>query len=321
MKYADRWRGAKRYASNMTVSLILDTDIGTDVDDALALAFALRHPDIDLRAVTTVSGDTVRRARIAKKLLLLAGRDDIEVAAGERGQENRRSEGGHEDAMLGDESRDLPISERDAVTLLLEECAAHQYELATVGMQSNIAAALDRDPSFAADVPRLTVMGGVFAPVRFLDHDLPPGIDHNLNVDQGASVRALGAGLPALYVPCDVTMGTWMTAPQLEALRAGDPLCRELARQIDVFAPGWRASGRGAIPDEYVALLHDPLAVACIVDRRFVTSMKARVTVAMHRGLARTFIDPADGHEAEIITSVDWKGFGAFWLDTILRAR
>jgi inosine-uridine nucleoside N-ribohydrolase len=308
----------------VNVSLILDTDIGSDVDDALALAFALRHPDIDLKAVTTVSGDTVRRARIAKKLLLLAGRDDIEVAAGERGEQSnpqRSAEGGHEDAMLGDDARDLPIAERDGVSLLLEECAAHHYEVATVGMQSNVAAALDSDPSFADDVARLTVMGGVFAPVRFLDHELPPGIDHNLNVDQQASLRALNAGMTTLYIGCDVTMGTWMTAKQLEALRGGDPLCRELARQIDVFTPGWRASGRGAIPEEYVALLHDPFAVACTVDRRFVTSMHARVTVAMHQGFVRTFIDPAAGHEAEIITAVDWRAFGEFCLDTILRGR
>jgi purine nucleosidase len=308
----------------VAVSLILDTDIGSDVDDALALAFALRHPDIDLHAVTTVSGDTVRRARIAKKLLLMAGRDDIEVAAGERGEvsDPRRSpEGAHEDAMLGPESRELTISERDGVTLLLEECAGGDHEVATVGMQSNMAAALERDPSFAADVKRHVVMGGVFAPVTFLGHDLGPGIDHNLNVDQPASVRALSAVMPRMYIGVDVTMGTWLTAKQHDALRRGDALCRELARQIDVHLPSWRSSGRGAIPDEYVALLHDPLAVACTVDRRFVTSMQAQVTVAMHQGLVRTFIDPAAGHDSEIITSVDWRAFGEFWLDTILRTR
>jgi purine nucleosidase len=306
----------------MAVSLILDTDIGSDVDDALALAFALRHPDIDLRAVTTVSGDTIRRARIAKKLLLLAGRGDIEVAAGARGEQSqphRSAEGGHEDAMLGPDGHDLPVSERDGVTLLLEMCAAGDVEVATVGMQSNMAAALDRDPSFAGDVKRHVVMGGVFAPVWFLGHDLGPGIDHNLNVDQPASIRALGIAMPRLYIGVDVTMGTWLTAKQHEALRAGDALCSELARQIDVHLPGWRSSGRGAIPDEYVALLHDPLAVACTVDRRFVTSMQARVTVAMHHGHVRTFIDPAAGHEAEIITSVDWEAFGAFWLETVMR--
>ena len=62
--------------------LVLDTDIGGDVDDALALAYALRHPEIDLRAVTTVSGDTEVRAHIAARLLALAGRDDVVVASG-----------------------------------------------------------------------------------------------------------------------------------------------------------------------------------------------------------------------------------------------
>lgn len=303
------------------IDLILDTDIGTDVDDALALAFALRHPEINLRAVTTVSGDTHRRALIAAKLLRIAGRDDVEVAAGERGEQSqahRSAEAGHEDAMLGDAVDNLPLSRRDAVTLLLDECAARPTEVAVVGMQSNIAAALERDPSFADDVARLAVMGGVFAPVRFLDLELPPSLDHNLNVDQPASVRALNAGVRTLYVPGDVTMSTWLTARHLEKLRAGDALCRELARQIDIWTPRLRHSGRGIIPEDYVCLLHDPLTVACTVDRRFVTSATMHVTVAMYQGHVRTFVDNATGREAEVVTSVDAPAFADFWLETVL---
>ncbi len=301
--------------------LILDTDIGTDVDDALALAFAVRHPELDLRAVTTVSGDTVRRARIAKKLLLLAGRDDVEVAAGERGavsQRQRLPEAGHEDAMLGSVTAPLLLSNRDAVTLLLDECGARRCEVATVGMQSNVAAALERDPSFAHDVARLAVMGGVFATVEFLGTTLPPSIDHNLNVDQPASLRALSAGITTLYVPGDVTMRTWLTASQVDKLRRGDALCQELARQIDIWSPRLHRSGGGMIPEHYSALLHDPLTVACLVDRRFVTSERLPVTVAMHHGHVRTFIDRVDGHEAEVITSVDAPAFAQFWLETVL---
>jgi purine nucleosidase len=299
---------------------ILDTDIGSDVDDALALAFALRHPALDLKAVTTVAGDTTRRARIAKKLLLLAGRDDIEVAAGVRGDirpDGPQPEGGHEDAMLGKVTGDMQLFGRDGVTLLLEEAGRDGCEVATVGMQSNVAAALSRDPAFGGRVPRLTVMGGVFAPVQFLGHTLPPSIDHNLNVDQQASLVALNAAMPKLIVPCDVTMGTWLTTTHLDRLRRGDPLCRELARQIDIFTPSLHRGGRGAVPPHYVALLHDPLAVACMIDRRFVTSMTARVAVAMHQGYVRTFIDPAAGQEAEIITSVDAPAFADFWLATV----
>src|SRR4051812_52565 len=91
-------------------SLVLDTDIGTDADDALALALAARHPDIDLRAVTTVSGDSCRRARIARKLLQLAGRDDVEVAAGiglDGGARVRSAWLGHEgEGVLTDDDSD-----------------------------------------------------------------------------------------------------------------------------------------------------------------------------------------------------------------------
>src|SRR5215213_2923248 len=101
----------------MTISLLLDTDIGTDVDDALA--FALRHPDIELRAVTTVSGDVDRRAQIAAKILRLAGRDDLEVAAGIGGGPipgGRPAEMGHEGQGLLQPGEQLTVSERDAVS-------------------------------------------------------------------------------------------------------------------------------------------------------------------------------------------------------------
>src|SRR5205814_9021129 len=61
-------RAMAAHKHRLLLDLILDTDIGTDVDDALALAFAVRHPDITLRAVTTVSGDTAARARITARL-------------------------------------------------------------------------------------------------------------------------------------------------------------------------------------------------------------------------------------------------------------
>ena len=61
--------------------IILDTDVGTDVDDAFAIAQAARSPDLDLRAVTTVYGDVHLRGRLARKLLDLLGRQHVPVAA------------------------------------------------------------------------------------------------------------------------------------------------------------------------------------------------------------------------------------------------
>ncbi|MGH2610262.1 MAG: nucleoside hydrolase, partial [Tepidiformaceae bacterium] len=141
---------------------------------------------------------------------------------------------------------------------------------------------------------------------------LPASIDHNLNVDQRASLRSLNAGMHLVYVPCDVTMDLWLMKPHVDRLRAGDALCRELARQIDIYR-----RDEGA-PEGHMCRLHDPLAVATMVERSFVTTMTAKVTVAPVGDHLRTFIDPLEGHEAEVVTAVDGPAFADWWLESVL---
>jgi inosine-uridine nucleoside N-ribohydrolase len=76
----------------------------------------------------------------------------------------------------------------------------------------------------------------------------------------------------------------------------------------------------GRCPLEYVAMLHDPLTLACMTEegRVFVTSHRAPVTVALHEGHVRTFIDPAAGAEAEIIDHVEVEAFADYCIETIL---
>lgn len=303
----------------MALPLILDTDIGSDVDDALALAFALRHPGIDLRAVTTVSGDVVRRAEIAKKLLQIAGRDDIEVCAGAAVEPpaGRHPWAGHEGEGLLDKDESVEVSERDGVSLLLSQSGVPGIEVATVGMQTNLAAALNRDPSLVERLGHVTVMGGVFAPVQTQRGTAPPSIDHNLNCDPRGALRSLNAGLRVMYVPVDVTVHTPLSQDQADRLRKGDALCRALTRLIDVWMRV-TAGVDGRAPSDPAALLHDPLAVACTIDRSFVTIEEMPVTVALNKGAVRTFIDPAAGRAAEVVTSVDGAAFSEFWLDAVL---
>ena len=70
------------------IPIVIDTDIGADPDDALALTLALASPEVDLRGVTIVSGDVSWRARIATRLLGMAGRADVPVFLG-RGEPHR----------------------------------------------------------------------------------------------------------------------------------------------------------------------------------------------------------------------------------------
>lgn len=66
----------------MSIPVILDTDIGTDVDDVWALAFLLRCPELDIRLITTATGDTRHRAALVAKILSIAGRDDVPIGVG-----------------------------------------------------------------------------------------------------------------------------------------------------------------------------------------------------------------------------------------------
>ncbi len=299
----------------MAVPLILDTDIGSDVDDALALAFALRHPEIELVAVTTVADDATKRAHIATKLLRIAQREDVEVAPGVGWTEppaGRLSWFGHEGDGLLDDADDLPDYERNAISLFLEETRTRSLDIATIGMPSNIARAVDRDPDLSTRVSRLHVMGGVFGPVVVGGIERPPAGDHNLMVDPEASVRALDAGFTTRYTPLNVTVQAPLRREHLDRLRTGDALCRALARLIDIWSSFAKHS------DDAVAILHDPLTVACVVDNRLVTIEERPVAVTIREGIVMTYFDDARGKPAEVVTSVDGRGFADFWLETVL---
>jgi purine nucleosidase len=296
--------------------LVLDTDIGSDVDDALALAYALRHPELELRAVTTVSADTTARAHFAARLVALGGRDDVVVAAGVGGNADR-AWFGHEGVGLA-RGPEVPLDARHAVDVLLE--LSHAVEppvVATVGMQSNVAAAVTRDPGYTRRVPLLAVMGGIFRPFDRDGIRLEAG-DHNLVCDAAASATSLNAGFPILYVPLDVTCRVSLRAAQLDRLRAGDDLCRVLAGLCDVWKPVMQARAGGPIPDDVVAVLHDPLTVACVVSRDFVTVETRTVRVVVEDGVPRTVVDAKGGRPAEVVTDVDVDGFVEHWCDVVL---
>jgi purine nucleosidase len=304
--------------------IILDTDIGTDVDDALALAFALCHPEIDIAAVTTVSGDTGLRAQIAAKLLQLAGRGDIEVAAGvgqSTGGGARTLWLGHEGKGIVEEGEELDIAQRDGVDVIVESLLVEEKEVVTLGPLSNVAAALAREPRIARRISRLTVMGGFFHRCELGGQVIPPSVDYNLNADPEAAVRVLSSPIPTSYVPGDVTMRTGLLESHLRRMeKDDDALVQALSRLVRIWTPVMAGVFRRAglkIPPDVAAIPHDPLAVATVVDRRFVTVEKLSCTVAAVGGFVRTFIDPTAGRQVEVVTDVDAGAFAEFFLETI----
>jgi purine nucleosidase len=228
----------------------------------------------------------------------------------------------HEGKGLLEDGEDLPLSPRHAVDLLVESLQAEETEVVTVGPQSNLAAALIREPAIAGRIPHLTVMGGFFHACELEGRAVPPTFDYNLDADPEAAVKALSAPIPTTFVPADVTLRAWLLERDLRRLeQSKDPLCQALVRLVRIWSPIQKRLFEGGgfpLPDDVVAILHDPLAVATLVDRRFVKTEMLKTTIAVVDGYARTFIDPAAGREVEVVTDVDARGFAEFWVETVL---
>lgn len=140
--------------------IILDTDIGTDIDDAFALALALASPEIELRGVTTVSSDAYGRALIACRLLHAAGRGDIPVAAGRPPRTVPESKGQYRYGQEGGfPSR--PVAEA-AAEFLYRKFAAEpgKITLVTIGDLTNAGRLLADHPEAKPWIKRIVLMGG-----------------------------------------------------------------------------------------------------------------------------------------------------------------
>ena len=297
--------------------VLFDTDIGSDVDDALALGLILACPaQLELKAVTTVASDSQLRARIAAGLLALAGRRDVEVCAGEERpllrSPKRFAMQGHERSYLVEAVTAAPVSSEPAPERIVR--AAREIpglELVAVGPLTNLARALALDPELPSRVAGLTVMGGHVREVRIGEFLCAPGIDYNLCSDPEASVAVLGAGFRTTLVTADVTLATWLVTADVERLAGAGPLARELAAQIRIWEPVQRrlfTGMGGTLAPDNAAFLHDPLTVLALIDAASLCFDSLRIATTIERGVLRTHELPrgaALGAEMRVATGVD----------------
>jgi purine nucleosidase len=295
--------------------ILFDTDIGSDVDDALALGLILAAPEeLELVAVTTVARDVRLRARIAARLLGLAGRTDVEVCAGEAVPLLRPATSfgwqGHEERCFH-EGPDAPVTDEPAAERILR--AAREtpgLEIVAVGPMTNVARALALDPGLPRRVSGLTVMGGHVREVAIGEKLCKPGIDYNLCSDAEASMAVLGAGFRTRLVTADVTLRTWLRTGDLEKLDAAGPTARAIADQVRLWTPVQRrifVEGLGGqLADDNVAFLHDPLTVLALFDETPFVFEHLCILPTIERGVLRTLeADPSHGLGAPMRTATD----------------
>jgi purine nucleosidase len=242
---------ASQYAKQR---MLIDTDIGDDIDDALALALALRSPEIELLGVTTVFDATQRRAQLAAHLLSIAGHEDIPVAPGiaQPLQLHHRPSGVPQAAILDERAVFPAISRLAAPEFIIRTAQAHfgRMTLVCIGPLTNVAVALAKEPGLFMALQRIIIMGGTSS---------VPLPEWNIRSDVRAAQIVLGSGVPITLIGLNITRRCQLRASDIEQLRnSEEPLAHLLSRLIAVWQRH-RPRGQPALP-----YLHDPLTIAAL---------------------------------------------------------
>ncbi len=244
-----------RAQAAMPQAVILDTDIGDDIDDAFALGLILTSPELKLVGVTTAFGDTDLRARLVERYLAAAGRGDVPVYAGVK-TEAKNVFTQREYAGRGPQT-----TQGDAVGFLLSEAKAHpgQITLIAIGPLGNVKAAIGRDPEGFRKLKRVVLMGGSID--RGYDgpsngtgtgERRPADAEWNFVCDPAGAQALLASGVPVFVMPLDSTQ-VRLPAAEAERIFAHGSAVTD---QITLLYHQWARENPGHPPT-----LFDPVAV------------------------------------------------------------
>lgn len=246
--------------------LIVDCDTG--IDDALALLYLMRDPDVDLRAVTTVFGNTdaVTAAENTLRVLELLGRHDVPVSVGARinwratlhpAPSVHGSDGLGDTGLAGPRSRPVDEPAPELIARLARENPGKLHLLA-LGPLTNLATALLLEPDLPRLVEHVTIMGGA------IHHpgNITPAAEANVHNDPEAARMVLRAGWDLTLVPLDATMTELFTDDLQRLLRTdGAPAATFAATILEHYLDFYEREVFGARQ----AACHDPLAAGIAV--------------------------------------------------------
>ncbi|WP_369390701.1 nucleoside hydrolase [Streptomyces sp. CG1] len=314
------------------IPVIIDCDTG--VDDALALLLAVRHPGLDLRAVTCVAGNTDVDGVVRNTLTVLeqAGAPDIPVGRGaERPllEPARAAKHVHGADGMGDLGLPAPrrtASELDAVALLRREILAspRPVTLIPTAPLTNIALLLRTHPEVTRNIERIVFMGGAVA-----TGNATPVAEFNVWHDPEAAAILLTAGVPITMYGLDVFMQVVVDAPDVHRLRTSSDPGTRLAGELLAHRP----TAVGEEPEaEEAGGLGDAGAVCAVADPQGITSrlLPVEVSLAPGPGRGQTIVDrrPRPGeseiHEGrreqalvDVALEVDVDRYVKLYLDTL----
>ncbi|HYK92389.1 MAG TPA: nucleoside hydrolase [Acidobacteriota bacterium] len=254
------------------VPVILDTDIGDDIDDTWALALLLKSPELDLKLVVTDQGKSEYRAKIVARLLEIAGRTDVGIGLGLPVMEG---EGGQAAWV-----KDYEISRypgrvfRDGVQALINTImqSPERVTLICIGPVPNIQAALEREPRIAQRARFV----GMHGSVRYgYGGKSRPEAEYNVKANAQACRRALSAAWDVTITPLDTCSLVRLIGDQYAAVRdCRDPLAQAVIENYRF----WLGKDRGRAEKES-STLFDPVAVYLAISEDLLVMEKLGIRI------------------------------------------
>jgi inosine-uridine nucleoside N-ribohydrolase len=317
-----------------TIPVIIDCDTG--IDDALALLLAVRHPGLDLRAVTCVAGNTNVDGVVRNTLTVLeqAGAEDIPVARGAARpliEPARSARHVHGEDGMGDLGLPAPTrapADVDAVTLLRREILAspRPVTLIPTAPLTNIALLLRTHPEVTRNIERIVFMGGAVAA-----GNATPVAEFNVWHDPEAAAILLTAGVPITMYGLDVFTRVVVPGAEVRRLRASAEPGTRLAGELLAHRP----SAPDPDGDDPAGGLGDAGAVCAVADPAGIATRPLPVEVSLAPGPTRgqTIVDrrPRPGESeihhgtreqalVDVALDVDVERYVKLYLETVERA-
>jgi purine nucleosidase len=291
-------------AQRATEKIIIDTDIGGDIDDAFAVALALQSPELEILGITTASGDTVGRAKILDRMLGASGRQDIPVAVGIPTTLPSGTPPIGRQGRFGEHGQFVRPTHPPAVEFIIEQIyrSPGQITLITIGPLTNVGAMIDKDPRAFRQLKRVVMMGCWFRPAVLWGGDtFVPGPETNIVIDVPAAQKLFRSGVPIYVIPTDATFNLKLDEVKRDTLLTkGTPLTDSLALLYLMWG--------SATP-----ILWDAMAIGYVVDPQLCPVEPMHVAID-DKGVSQT--RPGEPN-AQVCLHSDPEAFFHFYMDRV----
>lgn len=264
-------RGLAQSSRSQKQKVILDTDIGDDIDDAFALGLVLSSPELQLMGVTTAWGDTQLRARLAERMLCETGQQDIPVFVGVP----TKTAATFTQAAWAGRFPSSAVSKLDAIAWMAQTIRQNPGEITLIEIapESNIGALIEKDPAAFHMLKRVVLMGGsIRRDYEDLGYepDHGPAREYNIAMDTSAAQKLFTSGVPIYVLPLDSTQLKLDAGLQNIVFRQSTPLTDSLA----LLTEQWSAGKNSATPT-----LFDVMAVAAAIDEKLCPFQRMHIRV------------------------------------------